>query len=548
MANCADKLVEALRDLGIRHVFGLPGGENVQVVDALRRQGLEFILVRNESTAAYAAAALWRVTGVPQACLTTLGPGITHAYAGVGHLWLDRAAVVVITARTAESSGPMHTHQVLDLSSLMAPMVKSTFTVTASNAHMISTVCSLMREGRPGPVHIQISNEVAGATWPSASTTLPENGAAPVAPTALPAPSTADLAQARRLLEEAVKPVMVVGLGVMGSESIAAVQRFADAQGMPVIVTPKAKGVVSDRGDLAAGVIGLTRTDPVYGILDESDLILAIGFDVVELVKPWRVSQPLIWIAPWHNQDPTLPAAVELVGPINGLLDQLVSSAEILHDWDLADVKRRRRESITGLPERCQPGMVSPQHVLEALRGHAREDALLTVDVGSHKIHFSLDWPALRPETFLLSNGLSCMGYGLAGALGAGVHDPERETLCVTGDGGLAMCAGELGLLSERRSNTKIVVMRDQALDLIRAAQFRANRQAIGTEHHAPTDHLALAAAYGIPALQANSPETLDTALKEAFAIQGPFLIEVMIDPASYPTAAPVPAGWEDAS
>ncbi len=121
MPTCGEILANTLWDLGVRHVFGLPGGENVHVMEALRRRGIEFCLVRNESSAAYAAAACWRLTGRPQACLTTLGPGATHAMAGVGHLWLDRAPVVVITARTTEVSGPMHTHQVLDLTHLMTP-------------------------------------------------------------------------------------------------------------------------------------------------------------------------------------------------------------------------------------------------------------------------------------------------------------------------------------------------------------------------------------------------------------------------------------------
>lgn len=224
MPSCADYLAESLRNLGIRRVFGLPGGENVHVVDALDRQGLEFILVRNESSAAYAAAAGWRLTGQPQACLTTLGPGATHAAAGLGHLWLDRAAAVFITARTAENAGPMHTHQVLDLTALMGTMAKSSFVVRPETAHQIPYVCSLMQEGRPGPVHVQISNETAQLPMrpPPASATPP-----------CPRPTRAELdpqalADGRKLLAALDKPIIVAGLGLHAAGAAHATVKLAE--------------------------------------------------------------------------------------------------------------------------------------------------------------------------------------------------------------------------------------------------------------------------------------------------------------------------------
>lgn len=538
MSSCADYLAESLRSLGIRRVFGLPGGENVHVVDALDRRGLEFILVRNESSAAYAAAACWRLTGQPQACLTTLGPGATHAAAGLGHLWLDRAAVVFITARTAENAGPMHTHQVLDLTALMGAMAKSSFVVRPETAHQIPYVCSLMQEGRPGPVHVQISNETARLP-------MQPSPARPTATSHSPRPASAELdpqalADGCKLLAALDKPIIVAGLGLHAPRAAHATVELAERLDAPVIVTPYAKGVISDAHPLAAGVIGLTRTDPAYATLAQADGVIALGFDVVELVKPWDWTRPLIWGAAWANRDPRLPADVEMVGDMEGLVAALARDAAPVTGW--------RREKDAGWPQldacadrgRVPPGSVSPQQTLKALRAAAADDAIVTVDVGSHKIYFSLAWPAYHPSSFLLSNGLSCMGFGLAGAIGAGLCDPKRQAFCVTGDGGLAMCAGELGLLREIGSNTKVIVLRDQALDLIRSAQGKAGKPAVGTEFGTVTDHVKLAQAYGIPGLRAGSVASLEQALATACDTPSPFLIEVQLDPTAYPTFSAV--------
>ncbi len=536
MPTCGEVLVDSLWNLGIRQVFGLPGGENVQVMDALHRRGMKFWLVRNESSAAYAAAACWRLTGRLQACLTTLGPGATHAMAGIGHLWLDRAPVVVITARTTEDAGPMHTHQVLDLTRLMAPVTKKSFVVTPDTVGQLPDVLTLLTEGRPGPVHVQIANETAAqeilspcrqATPP----TLPVHG--PV--------RASELERVQDILRQAQQPIVVAGLGVREDRVATALVRFAEALGAVVIVTPKAKGAIPDAHPLAGGVIGLTRTDPVYELLEAGDVVVAVGFDVVELVKPWNMEQPLIWIAAWPNRDPQLPAVAELTGCPEAILNRLTPGIRRLSGWDSYDLAGFRRQHTSLPPPSTLTDLISPPAVLQALRDHVDADAVLTVDVGSHKIYFSLDWPTRYPTTFLLSNGLSCMGYGLVSALAAGIVNPRRQAICVTGDGGLAMCAGELGLLQEIGSNTKIIVMHDQALDLIRAAQLKAGKPPIGTAYDVRTDHVKLAEAFAIPAVAVHTVADLRPALRAALVTPRPYLVEIAIDPSTYPTAAPSP-------
>lgn len=533
MTTVANWLAHSLLEIGIDKVFGLPGGENVEILDALGQAGIDFVLVRNESSAIFMADAYGRIKGKPGAALTTLGPGAMNAMAGAGHAWLDRAPVVILTARTAESYSDIHTHQVLELTSLFASIVKQTLVLLPESLSELPISLALLAAGRPGPIHIQVSNEAAAG-----SATQPEPG--PRAALAGP-PDGERLAKARQLVSQARHPLIVAGLGLEPSQPYRPLQALAEALQAPLLVTPKAKGALSDRHPLAGGVIGLTRTDPAYELLAEADCVIAVGFDVVELVKIWDFPGTLIWVAPWTNHDPVIPAQAELVGDLAPILTQLVTeSATAAADWGAQRVQRLREKLAARTHPAAGPGRVTPQAVLHALRAVAPDDTILTVDVGSHKIFFSLEWPTYTANSFLLSNGLSSMGFGLAGAIGAAMAAPNQPVVCITGDGGMGMVMGELGLLAERGLNVTVIVLNDSALDLIRSAQRRAGKVVRGTEFSHNPDFVQIAQAFGLPGHRIDTVAALQPILDMALTSPGPRLVEVMIDPVGYPTT---PAG-----
>lgn len=523
----ASRLVKA----GITTVFGLPGGENVQLLDALRQQGIRFVLVRNESSAVFMADAFARLTGQPGVCLTTLGPGAMNAVAGVAHAYLERSPVLVITAQTPDHLLTYHTHQVIDQATVFAPITKATLAVDVTNAaSVVDHALTLALAGRPGPVHLRLSNEVAGQAVPLENLVTP-------APTPESKPATAEqYAAARDLLARAQRPVLVVGLGLEPEQPYAALRDLAEALQAPVIATPKAKGCLPADHPLAAGVIGLTRSDPAYQLLDEADAIVAVGFDVVELVKPWQQSASLIWVAPWANVDPQIAARAELVGPIRPRLEQLTDGVYAANPaWGAARVAAwRERLAQQSLPAPA-PGRLRPQSVLQSLRQLLPRDTLVTTDVGSHKILAGLTWPAYVPNRYLLSNGLSCMGYGLTAAIGASLALAQQMTVCLTGDAGLAMVLGELALLHELATPVMVVVFNDNALDLIRSAQVRNGKSVFGTEFSNP-NFAAIAQAYGLAHYLLQDEAGCQAAIAAASAAGQPCLIEVLIDPASYPT------------
>ena len=552
MATVAEIIAQSLHEAGVRLVFGMPGGEVVSVLEALQRVGIRFELMHHEESAVFAADAYARATGKPGCVLTTLGPGALNAVPGIGHAWLDRAPVILITAQKPDSLLPDYTHQVVDLQAVFAPITKRTLKVSPQNAAVeVPPAVALTMEGRPGPVHLQISNEEAALPIDEASgqqTPRMSFGASEVnGSEALPNPGL--VSQAREIVSQASRPVILAGLGLEPEGPYVALRTLAEAANSPVIVSPKAKGALPDDHPLSAGVIGLTRTDPVYEILEESDCVVAVGFDVVELVKEFTLPRrgaiesaegiegvPLVWIANWANHDPVLPATVEIVGPIAGALLQLADGGFSTEaKWGRSRVREfRAQQAAVPLPK-PRHGHLLPQELLACMRRHLPADALLAVDVGSHKIFGSLEWPTLSPNSFALSNGLSCMGFGLPAAIGTALARPEETAACLIGDGGMLMCLGELSVLARLNLPVTVVVAVDNAIDLIRSHQIRQGKKPFGTEFPAP-DFCQIAAGHGIPATRVTTPDGCEEAMALAAAVRGPYLIEAFIDPIGYPT------------
>ena len=539
MKTVAATIAEVLYKAGTRKVFGLPGGETVELLDELRLQGIEFILVRNESSAVFMADAYARVTGKPAVCMATLGPGAANAVMGVAHCYLDRSPVLIITAQKPDSLLSGYTHQVIDLHALFAPITKASTKVHSGNAHKATMdALALAQDGRPGPVHLQLSTDDAAAIVDTA-----EDGAYNASDISSIATSKqadavqqSDLKQAYRVLSQSTRPLIVVGLGIEPQRPYTELRSLAESLHAPVIVTPKAKGAISDNHPLSAGTIGVSRNDTVYQIIEEADCILAIGFDVVELVKPWSYDGTLIWIAPWVNADPQIDAQYALVGDMSAILTGLIDSAFTTDTaWGESHVaKLRTGASSFPIPDPL-PGRITPQAALSMIRDRTQADAYLAVDVGSHKIFSSLEWPSYEPNRFLVSNGLSSMSYALPATIGVIEASPSSQVVCLTGDAGLSMNLGELGVLAERNLPVLVIVLNDGAIDLIRSYQQNAGKPIYGTEF-APPRYDKIASAFGLPAQRVESNAQLASALGEFLLARRPALIEVMLDPAGYPT------------
>ncbi len=525
----AQVVVRTLQTAGVRYVFGLPGGETIELLDEFRLAGIEFVLVHNEPSAIFMADTYARLTNTVGVCLTTLGPGATNATVGLAHAYLDRAPVILITAQKPDPLLPDYTHQVVDLQAIFRPITKATIKVNAQNAATaLRDALALATEGRPGPIHLQLSNEDAAQSAIDAA----QNTQSTPAPTPQ---SPAAIAQAIELFSRARKPVIIVGLGLEPQRPYLLLRELAEQSQAAVVVTPKAKGALSDDHPLVAGTIGLTRTDPAYTIIDEADCILAVGFDVVELARPWHSESPLIWLAPWDNINPVVPHVVSIVGDLQAPLEQFIDAVYTPESsWGKERIAKHHQLQSKDHPQPTMARLL-PQQVLESLRTALPPAAMLSVDVGSHKILSSLDWPTLLPNSFFLSNGLSSMGFALPSAIGAYFAMPNQPSVCLTGDAGMSMVMGELGIVAQRKIPLLIVVLNDGSIDLIRAQQMRAGKPIYGTTFDSP-NFAQIAAAYGLSSTRVSSTEQLTQEIAAFTTTSIPRVIEVMLDPISYPT------------
>ena len=514
-------------------MFGLPGGENVHLMEAMRQAGLRFVLSEHENAAAFMAAAASQLTRRPTACLTTLGPGAVNCTAGVAHAFLDRCPVLVFTAQMAPSLQDRHTHQLVDLHRLFAPITKATLDVTpAGAATAVRDALRIATGGMPGPVHLQIPNDVAAL----AAETIERGESSPAVADAPPSATAADLARAAAALVAAERPVVVVGLGLEPEGPYAELRGLAERLGAPVLATPKAKGAFPASHPLGSETIGLTRTDPGYDLIAEADRVIAVGMDVVEVVLPWSIEAPVLWIAPWHDKIGAATAEQALIGPLGTTLADLTEQLpESRCGWGAdraAHYRQARRSRSRDAAARASTGTIAPQTVLREAQAALPADAVITTDVGSHKILAALEWDAELPNRYLVSNGLSTMGFGPASASGAALagHAP---VLCLTGDAGLLMCAGGLATLAQLSTPVLMVVLVDGALDLIRAHQRRSGAQPFGTEFPAP-DVERIGAAFGLPAVTVDAAASLRAELARGLQRRGASVIGVRIDPECY--------------
>ncbi|NOZ29956.1 MAG: thiamine pyrophosphate-binding protein [Chloroflexi bacterium] len=523
-STIADVIATTLAENGVEIVFGLPGGESIDLVAALERAGIRFVLARHEARAAWMADAYARVGRRVGVCLSTLGPGAANLAAGLSHCYLDRSPVLALTAQLEPTLMPRHSHQRLDLRRLMAPVTKGSWPIAVEDdvAQRVREAMALARSGRFGPVHLELPASVAQS--PARPDSSETREAAPHLPS-VPAEAIQGAAEA---LRTARRPAILVGLGIEPSAPYAPLRRLAEALHAPVVVTPKAKGAIPEDHPLYAGVLGLERRETSADLLHRADRILAVGFDPVELVMPWDFEAPAIFAAEFPNEDPPLPTEIELIGNLGATLEALAAESYSRSGWTPDEIAAARPP----WPEHDMTPL-QPSRLLRTAREALPDDAIVTCDVGSHKLLIGKLWPARMPNRFLVSNGLSIMGYALPAAIGAKIAEPETPVVCFTGDGGMGMVASELETAARLRLPVIVVVLADQAMSLIRLKQEAAGYEPVGTLF-APVDWCAVARGFGARATVARTSEEVRVAIDAGLAADGPMLIEARIDASEY--------------
>lgn len=528
----ADVMAAYLAGAGVKFVFGLPGGQNIEFMEAVRRQGLEFVLACREGTAALMADAAGQLTGVPGVCMSTLGPGSTNLVNGVANAYLDRSPMIAVSGQMGTRLESTFTHQNIDHNRLFAPITKWTARIVPeAAASVMRRALRLAVAERPGPVHITLNANLAAADAGDAEIALP-----PLAPAARWTQSyhvAGDGTDPARRLAGARRPVALVGMSAVRAGAGPALKDFAERVGCPVVVSPKAKGILAEDHAYFAGTLDMACGKVVWEFLASADLILAVGFDAVELISPWRPRAPVLHIDSCENTDQVYAAETELVGSIPAILESLADSYKGQEKWSEKEV-REHREALFGLYRSGRAaGRLNPSDVVDAARGAFPKDTIITMDVGSHKLLVGQGWTAYEPRGVLVSNGLSAMGFALPGAIAAKMLHRDRQVVCFTGDGGLAMVHGEMQLASSLGLGLVIIVFRDDSLNRIEIKQVQKGYPAVGTRFHAG-DLVGLAESLGCDGEMADTPGRLADVLGRATKLNRPLLVEARIDPAQY--------------
>jgi acetolactate synthase-1/2/3 large subunit len=526
--NGAELMVSALENEGVRQIFGIPGEENLDVVEALRRSTIELVLTRHEQAAAFMAATHGRLTGRAGVCLATLGPGALNLTTGAAYALLGAMPMVMITGQKGILSRKQARFQVVDIVSTMTPLTKMAHQIVspATIPSMVREAFRVAQQERPGPVHLELPEDIAHETGPDMSPVPSHPIDPPIAPRAA-------LDRAAELILKAERPLMMLGAAASRPRLADALSEFVRRVQIPFFNTQMGKGAVTGGSGLYMGTAALSERDYVHRAIDRADLIIAIGHDTVEkppfLMGPDGPTVLHVGYLPATVEEVFFPQA-ELVGDVGPSLTLLADRLE--GRLPRAGALLGLREGIlTHIGDRAEESRypLTPQRIVHDVRQAIPEDGVVCLDNGMYKIWFARNYRTHVANTLLLDNALATMGAGLPSAIMAAALNPGRRVLAVCGDGGFMMNSQELETATRLKLNLVVLVLEDHAYGMIRWKQATDGFPDFGMTFGDP-DFVAYARAYGAKGSRVETAEGLTPALEAAFAGGGVHVVSAPVD------------------
>jgi acetolactate synthase-1/2/3 large subunit len=526
--NNADLIVATLKANGIARGFGIPSGNVLALMEAMRKGGVEFVLTAHEGSAGFAADVSSRMTGAPGLCIATLGPGATNLATGVGCAFLDRSPMIAITCNLNTDQLGRRIQMWIDHHALFAPITKATLQLKAGAiADTLTHAIALALSEPKGPVHLDLPEDVAlGAT----NETVP----APARPVKLAAAEDAALARAGELIAAAKRPIAVLGSTAMRVSDAGLLRRLVERHSLPFATTTMAKGMIDEDHRLSLGCIERACRQVQRKFLHSADLIIGLGYDTVEVeYEAWIGDTPLLQI---DIEPADVAPSVNLVHQVSGDLDASLAKLAALpaatNLWSEALLAEHRRAFQAAL--RPAAKSFTAHAAIDAVRRALPRAGLIAFDVGAHTHQIASQWTAHAPKSFQITNGWSSMGFGLPGAIAAKLARPDLPVVCLIGDGCFQMTCGEVATAKRLGITLPIVVLDDRWLALIKVKQIRRQFPLYGTELQAEEYREPPAHYFGVPARAANSADALEGAVKTALAAKGPTVIEAVVDSDHY--------------
>jgi acetolactate synthase-1/2/3 large subunit len=526
--KASDVFVECLEAEGVRYVFGIPGEETLDLSESLADSSIQFVPVRHEQGGAYMADAIGRLTGRAGVCLGTLGPGATNLVTAVADSFLDRSPLVALTGQSDLERMHKESHQYIDLIGILRPVVKWNARVSSPEIvpEVVRKAFKVAESEKPGATHLELPEDVMARPLDAAP--LPRHD--PVQPE----PGMRELQRAAEIIASAKNPVALVGNGAIRAHAARALRYFVSATGISAAETFMAKGLLDYEDPHALGTVGLQARDYAMAGFEDADVVIAIGYDLVEhSPKHWNpnADKRIIVIDSVAAEiDEHFIPEVELIGDIAHVLSRLAAGCN--RSSGSASGSDRLRSVVLGALSEARGDEhfpMQPPRVLCEIRSALGGDDLLVSDVGMHKLWIGRMFPAHEPGTVLIANGLAGMGFALPTAIAAKLVHPERNVVAVSGDGGFLMNAQELETAVRLRTAVVNVIWENRQFGSIVWKQDKKFGRHFGVDFGNP-DFVKLADAFGMPAWRCAAAEDFSRLLKNALSLDVPSLIVVPID------------------
>lgn len=532
MQTASDLFVKCLENEGVRYIFGLPGEENLDFVQALRTSSINFVVTRHEQGAAFMADVYGRLTGRAGVCLATLGPGATNLITGVADANMDRAPLVAITGQADMRNEHKESHQYIDVVQAFKPITKWNTRVIHEEVipEVVRKAFRVAELEKPGATHIELSEAIAGRDLEENTTLKPLKAGPPPVSHAHPS----HYEKAIELIKKSSKVIILAGNGVIRAKASDSLVKFAEKNNISVANTFMAKGAMPARNDLFIATIGLQKKDFAICGFDQAELIITVGYDFAEYAPKFWNEENNKHIIHIDSQPAEVDAFyspdVELIGDIKATLDELTTLTGFKKEFPYLEILKKIHQEEYRVHKDSTAFPIKPQKILYDLRHALADEDIVLSDVGMHKIWTARIYPAYKPNTVLISNGFATMGISLPGAVAAKLVHPERKVVAVMGDGGFLMNSQEIETAKRLGLAFVILIFNDSKYGMIEWKQINYYGGPSFAMDFKNPDFIKYAESFGCTGLRVNSAEELLPTLKKALAMNDVVIVDVPVD------------------
>jgi len=520
----SDLLIKCLENEGVTKIFGIPGEENLEVMDSLIDSGIEFILTKHEESASLMAEVAALLTNEPGVCLSTLGPGATNLVTGIADSYLNYVPVIALTGQVWLERAYPPQKQYIDLIELFRPITKASLSVRASSRipTIVRNAFDIATQERPGPVHLELPEDVMRG--------IAEGDPLPRSLVEISGGDDSSIDILTKMIESSETPIVLAGRGILRACAQDEFREFVRSLNIPVAHTWMGSGLIPFDDPLSLHSVGLRTHDFMRKAFELSDLVIAIGYDILEFQPVfWNIGikKKIAYIGVSRAETaPKFSPDIQLVGNMKKILS-LLASCNVRKDNWTSELREQLHRRIFGLPPDESP--VKPQLAVRAIRDCLGKKDIVVSDVGAHLLWMEKLYPTYAERTLIASNGLLPMGIAVPGAIAAKLICPEKKVVAVCGDGGFLMTSSELETASRLKTPFTTVIFNDGGFGMIKIRQLKNFGRTIGVDFGNP-DFVKYAESFGANGYKVSTAKELSEVLMNCLNNDELSVIDVLID------------------